>query len=674
MKFLILRVLTHSELGMFHEYRRQGKEGSKQRAINFDGAVVDRVFPTALDTDRIPLKLRYDTDDGIAVKQQWLTRQAKNWRFEGNCPRDKVYDFVEPGCLFAMEVDAGAKPATGAWAVFPADDEVTAGVLSDGATAELTRAGMIALHGEEGARVQGLLNSARPEMFGRDRETVEIMNDGGTVTGRKRLPPRPKRLAEIIGKTGHSLPSAVADLVDNSISADATEIDITFDPPDGENGRWLTIKDNGDGMSGPELDEAMTLGSDVEYESNSLGKFGFGLKGASWSQARVFTVVTRPRGGSLSHLSWDIDNLGDWEPSDAPLEQWERNATNLGEKGTVILWKEMTPPAAAPVVPGVSPYSAEVMELERHLGLVFHRFLEGDAKNRKKVTIRINDVEVRPNNPVGHPLVEPYELKPIRMPTNSGDETITVQPFVLPSEDQIKQHHKAEGPQVVNDVLGRVGLFGKRNESQGLFIYRNDRLIKWGGWHQMWSTSDEKTKLARVIVSFGTKLDTKFDINITKRSVSLPAFVQEEIKKLANPARNASKAKYKKPASPQPVRPVGASAIPTIAPAQRLPVSGMPLVTHSGTISAPPTSPPQPAVPPAPVVNYRPVTTERFAWKVAQNLTGGRDLQVSNRMPELAALAKRLANDPDATGELVAFLAVLDEKGVQALLLDSSER
>lgn len=72
MKFLILRILTHSELGMFHGYRRQGKEGSRQRAINFDGAVVDRVFPAALDTDRIPLELLYDTDDGIGVKQQLL--------------------------------------------------------------------------------------------------------------------------------------------------------------------------------------------------------------------------------------------------------------------------------------------------------------------------------------------------------------------------------------------------------------------------------------------------------------------------------------------------------------------------------------------------------------------------------------------------------------------------
>ncbi len=150
MKFLILRILTHSELGMFHEYRRQGKEGSKQRAINFDGDVVDRVFPAALDTDRISLVLQYNTDAGVAAKSHWLSRQAKNWRLEGNCPKDRIYGFVEPGSLFAMEVDAGTDPATGSWVVFPTDDEITTAVLSDGATAGLARAGMIALHGEEG--------------------------------------------------------------------------------------------------------------------------------------------------------------------------------------------------------------------------------------------------------------------------------------------------------------------------------------------------------------------------------------------------------------------------------------------------------------------------------------------------------------------------------------------
>src|SRR5262245_42371221 len=111
MEFLILRVLTHSELGMFHEYRRQGKEGSKQRAVNFDSQVVARVFPAAAWHERIDMDLLYLTDDGSARLRHWLKRQEKNWRLEGNCPKDRRYGFVCPGCLFVMKVDAGVSPA-----------------------------------------------------------------------------------------------------------------------------------------------------------------------------------------------------------------------------------------------------------------------------------------------------------------------------------------------------------------------------------------------------------------------------------------------------------------------------------------------------------------------------------------------------------------------------------
>lgn len=403
MKFVILRVLTHSELGMFHEYRRQGKEGSKQRAINFDSDVVDRVFPTALDSDRIPLSLLYDTDTGPHTKAHWLTRQGKNWRLEGNCPQDRLYAFVEKGCLFAMEVDASRSVAAGAWLVLPKDDPVTRLILADGATSRLTAAGMIALHEEEGERVRQVLSELRPDMFTPpEYMTSTTASPVLSVSGGKHLPPRPQRLAEIIGGTGHTLSSAVADIVDNSIGADATEIDITFSELNGGHGRWLSVVDNGWGMTEAELDEAMTLGSEVSYDENSLGKFGYGLKGASWSQARVFTVVSRKRGGATAHLTWDKSNLGDWLATNEPLEAWEAEATRLDEQGTAVLWKDMKPLMTGPAVPGISPYSAEIVDLDRHLALVFHRFLEGRVVGRRKVTIRINGKPVEPNNPVGH--------------------------------------------------------------------------------------------------------------------------------------------------------------------------------------------------------------------------------------------------------------------------------
>ncbi|MBY0460913.1 MAG: ATP-binding protein, partial [Gemmataceae bacterium] len=617
MKFLILRVLTHSELGMFHEYRRQGKEGSRQRAINFDGDVVDRVFPTAHDTDRIALELRYDTDAGVKTLTHYLTRQAKNWRLENNCPRDTLYRFVDPGCLFALEVDAGHTPATGAWVVFPADSGVTQTVLADGSTGNLARAGMIALHGREAEAVRRILHAARHDMFEAAPGGPEpAMNDTtNRVEGGKHLPPRPLRTAEILGNTGHTFVSAVADIVDNAISADATEISITFAPPDGGHGRWMTITDNGHGMTEAELDEAMTLGSEGQYEDNSLGKYGFGLKGASWSQAEVFTVVTRRRGEAQHHLSWDQKNLGNWVALTAPLEAWEAEATRLGEQGTSILWKNMKPPQQTATARGVPPYFQEIVDLQRHLGLVFHRFLEGAAKNRKKVSILINDVAVAPNNPVGHTLTIEHDVKTVKVPLEDGDATVQIQPFLLPSEDELKHHHRDEGQDAINQALGRIGIWGKRTETQGMFIYRNDRLIKYGGWDGIWTTRDEKTKHARITVDFGKKLDRLFDINITKMSVNLSARVLDEVKRLATPLRNASRRKFSVADRTPPTTPTPPPSPPINGPGAGPGPTG-PSSGPTGPTTTPPAGPAPPTGPLAPPlpppVTVRTVETGKF--------------------------------------------------------------
>lgn len=665
MRFLILRILTHSELGMFHEYRRQGKEGSKQRAINFDWDVVDRVFPAAKDHERIEMSLLYDTDAGVQQTEQWLKRQDKNWRLEGNCPRDKHYAFVDPGCLFAMEIDAGTSPATGAWAVFPANDPVTEAILGSGESSRLTASAMIALHDEEGLRTWQTLAEARPDLF--------TMPTNGSATpaapkhGPKgvELPPDPSRLVRILASVGHTMPSAVADLVDNSINANGTKIDITFGRPDGGHGRWMSIADNGDGMGKAELAEAMRIGSASNYEANSLGKYGYGLKGASWSQAKVFTVVTREEGGSAHHLSWDVDDMQGWLAKSNPLEPWERKATKLDSKGTVVLWQDMRPPQSMPTMRGLDPYSAEIMVLARHLALVFHRFLEGKAKGRKRVTISINGNRVEANNPFGHPLASRYDAKTIRIPTEDDDGFVQVQAFLLPTEAEISEHHKGGGVEAVREALDKIGLHGKRNDTQGLFIYRHDRLIKWGGWHQMWETNDEKTKLARVAVDFDRVLDDPFKINISKQIVQLPQQLQVEIKKLADVARKDSQKKYRKEARQSPSPPT--QPVPG-APGRGF-AEGREAVppTVEGPTAPPPKSPSTPPTPPR--IAVRAVKTDRFIWKVTKTMTGALDLQVSDMNPCLAALVRQIRADPQAVAHLAAFLGVLDEADVQKSLL-----
>ncbi|OGA63994.1 MAG: DNA mismatch repair protein [Burkholderiales bacterium RIFCSPHIGHO2_01_FULL_64_960] len=672
MKFLILRMLTRSELGMFHEFRRLGKEGSKQRAVNFDGEVVDRVFPAARDADEIRMELRYATDDGTSVASQWLKRQAKNWRLEGNCPKDKIYSFVDPDCLFAMEVDSGTSPATGSWTVFAADDPTTKAILSNAESAGLAGASMIALHDEEGAQIRSLLNAVSPELFPRigerigksNKERKSSMRNAVTDNGRLQLPPDPTRLADILGSVGHTMPAAVADLVDNSITHDATRIDITFGRPDGGHGRWMAIADNGSGMNEERLAEAMRIGGQSDYSEDSLGKYGFGLKGASWSQTRIFTVVTKEEGQPAIHMTWDAHDMGDWEVKREQLEPWEEEATKLKSRGTVVLWKDMKPPQSIVALKGLDPYSSEVAALERHLGLVFHRFLEGKVSGRKRIVITINNVPVTANNPVGHPLVTPYDLKSVKIPTESSEGRVQVQAFLLPTEDEIATHHSAEGPEATRLALDRIGLYGKRNESQGLYIYRHGRLIKWGGWAQMWETNDEKTKLARVVVDFDKTLDDVFKINISKQTVQLPQQLQAEIKKLADIARKDSQKKYRRPRQPEPQSQRGpaqgkgatGTAAPTASSGAGKGASGEGKADKTGNASTP-------------KVAIRRVKTEKFLWKVSTGLTGGLEVQISEFDPALGELIEEIGGNQQAIASLARFLDRLDTVDAQRALL-----
>ena len=664
MHFLILRILTHSELGMFHEYRRQGKEGSKQRAVNFDWDVVDRVFPAAKDSDAIEMTLRYDTDSGIGEAHQWLKRQEKNWRMEGNCPTDKCYHFVSPGCLFAMEIDAGSTPAIGSWAVFPAEHQVTKAILADGESSRLAKSAMIALHDEEGERTWRTLSEARPDLFTAPKiELSEATAFEKALQNGVELAPNPSRLVKILAAVGHTMPSAVADLVDNAVSADATDIAITFGRPDGGHGRWMSIADNGRGMDSAALAEAMRIGSSSEYEGNSLGKYGYGLKGASWSQAKIFTVVTKCDGAQANHLTWDVDDMDGWIAKSDSLEPWEQEATALGNHGTVVLWKDMRPPQTMPTSRGLDPYSSEIMLLERHLALVFHRFLEAKAAGRKKVTITINGIRVEPNNPVGHPLTFSYDAKTIRIPTGSEDGKVFVQAFLLPTEDEIAAHHKNGGADEARRALELIGLHGKRNETQGLFIYRHDRLIKWGGWHQMWETNDEKTKLARVVVNFDKVLDDAFKINISKQIVQLPMQLQAEIKTLASVARKDSQKKYRKPRQTSGVSPAN-------TPASKNTGSGSGVTNGTGSTFTPAPAGIQSTSPtPSLRVGVKEVKTDKFMWKVTKGLTGSVDIQVSELSPSLSALVKQLRSDPQALAYLAAFLGGLDEVEAQKQLM-----
>ena len=663
---------------MFHAYRKLGLEGSKQRAINFDWDVVDRVFPSAKDSDKIPISCRfYKTETGISTVEQWLKRQDKNWRFEGNCPRSQHYSFVRPGCLFVMTVDSGQLPAVASWRVFPANHPVTTAIINHAESSRLASSAMIALHDQEGGFSRSIIEKHDPILFPSQEET---MAPHPTVD-LSEMEPDPLGLFQILAAVGYELPSAVSDLIDNSIAAGATEIDINFPQPNSGNGRWLSITDNGRGMDMKRLAAAMRVGHQRDYEANELGKFGFGLKGASWSQGDRLTVVSQAENSARCHLTWDRDHLAKmkkWDILSGPLSNWEEEVTQISKTGTVVLLTKMRPPVVMPTLKGVDPYTAEVIAMRRHLELVFHRFLAGEAKGRAQVTIRVNGDPLVPNDPVGHPLTMRFDEKSIEIPSQksaTGKGILRLQCFVTPSEEDIKQYHKDQGPEAVREALDRITLGSRRNETQGLFVYRLDRLIQWGGWAEMFAL-EEKAKLLRVVLEFDRALDDPLRVNISKQSVTLPLVVKDTIKSLVKEPRAEARSRYDTEKRRTKKQVTQAS---TPRPPAMYQNSGS--VPPSKVAEDPPPPPAKakgdkpttPILPLAPSINIRLIEADgQIVWQFKDGFLGN-TLEINKSMcPALTALVAAIGSNHDAKAALADFLRDLDQAGIQQNLIKST--
>ncbi|HKP90074.1 MAG TPA: ATP-binding protein [Thermoleophilaceae bacterium] len=320
---------------------------------------------------------------------------------------------------------------------------------------------------------------------------------------------------------GYDTPAAVADLVDNSIDADARNVDITLT----REGRssWIRVADDGIGMTARELDEAMRYGSRREYARHHLGHFGLGLKTASLSQCRRLTVMskTTPR-GRIEGRCWDLDHVAardSWElervtPRGCPAHASEPLRIR---PGTVVLWERLDRVLSYARPDGAAAMRA-IDQLEedvgRHLGMVFHRFLAGElGRGRARLQITLNDQVVEPWDPFarGESATQTLEAQTVLLRHGGRSHRVRVRPYILPPQIQFSSseaHAEAAGPR-------------RWNRQQGLYIYRRDRLIQSGGWNRL-RTLDEHSKLARIALDIPQAAEPAFQINVSKMSVVLP--------------------------------------------------------------------------------------------------------------------------------------------------------
>ena len=333
---------------------------------------------------------------------------------------------------------------------------------------------------------------------------------------------------------GYSLETALADIIDNAITAGARTATLMADTVADE--PWIALADDGSGMTETELVEAMRLGSKNptdDREAEDLGRFGLGLKSASFSQCRSLTVLTR-KDDRTSCARWDLDRVAkrnDWSLELIDNPELVTGHDLLSETGTVVIWEKLDRLSGGYMhdrAKRAEHMNSELSRAEHHLRLVFHRFLEG-AKPRLKLSL--NGRPVKPIDPMAttHAATQrdPEEVLRLRQ----GD--VLIRCHTLP-------HHKRMSREEWEEIGGPEGHL----KSQGLYVYREKRLIIAGGWLGL-ARQTELTKLCRIAVDIPNTMDAEWKIDVKKASAQLPPVVRERLKKVVERFVGTSKRTYR---------------------------------------------------------------------------------------------------------------------------------
>jgi hypothetical protein len=334
-----------------------------------------------------------------------------------------------------------------------------------------------------------------------------------------KLPPNPERMIEGLRDTGYEFYTAVADIVDNSIAANATKVQLWL-APDLRNQIRLLIVDNGDGMSRQGLINAMQYGSAARPNRASLGKYGLGLKTASTAFCKRLSVVSRADGNTPALMAtWDLNHVAhakEWELlltencEQEALEQLEVLAA--GRAGTVVLWEQVDRLIKdfEDKKPGWAKKALRDKEdgLRQHIGMIYQRFLDPKDKRAPLVEIELNGKRVEAWDPFQREYSElvAQQTVPTQLPDGTEAE-FTVRAYILPRDEEF--------PSKEASALARVG-----NDTQGIYIYRENRLIHDADWLGIYRR-EPHYNLIRVEFSFDHKLDDAFHLDIKKSQIIL---------------------------------------------------------------------------------------------------------------------------------------------------------
>ena len=340
--------------------------------------------------------------------------------------------------------------------------------------------------------------------------------------------PSPKSHIKTLMRIGYDFNSAIADVIDNSISANAKCIEVYSPPPEGE--PFIRILDDGIGMDRDELIQNMRIGCKDPHDirhAGDLGRFGSGMKTASFSQARRLTVVTKKKGKKATAARWDIDAIEDQDKwcldifdADEIKDLNYVDHKRLKSSGTQLIWEKLT--CLGEQQSQQRELAEKLAGLKEYLSLHFHRFMTGKRKRKLFVNRDLLDpMDPFMVNARGYQEGPGEKIK-------CGDAYVHLQTHVLPHFNKISAQN-----------LKRYGGTATITQNQGLYIYREKRLINAGGWLGL-TRHSQLGALARVQVDIPSSFDNEWETDVKKASLQIPPSVKRTIRRfLSDPVKRS---------------------------------------------------------------------------------------------------------------------------------------
>jgi len=355
--------------------------------------------------------------------------------------------------------------------------------------------------------------------------------DGNVDINEKELIPSASVLVESLRAFGYELETAIADLIDNSITAGAKNICVDFDW-DGDKSS-IRLQDDGIGMDEEILFNAMRLGSIsplATRSSSDLGRFGLGLKTASFSQCRCLTVKTKKKNTQFVIWTWDLDYVektNKWVIIKGCPDYIKKGVENISlkEQGTVVVWTNLDKLTSGTQTDNIEDHKhflARIDKTSKYIGMVFHEFIENG------ICIMVNGNPIKPWDP----FLSKHEATQ-KLAEETISEGVNVIPYVLPHISKMSQpEHKAA-----------AGIRGW-SEHQGFYIYRNNRLLVAGDWLGFF-IKEHHCELARIRIDIKNDLDKEWGIDVKKSKASPPDDLKSILKNIADRTRKRALEVYR---------------------------------------------------------------------------------------------------------------------------------